>query len=123
MRLLVLCVAILCAVGCGGGAPEGADARALMAAGQDCIKCHIFSAAGTVFTDAGAAAPAVAVVIGGVTLTSNDAGNFFTTTHIEFPATPEVRSGGSVRRMPQVAPSGACNACHGVGSTSPIAGP
>ena len=94
-----------------------------MAPGQDCIKCHVFSAAGTLFTDAGAAAPAVAVVIGGVTLTSNAAGNFFTTTPIEFPATPEVRSGGSVRRMPQVAPSGACNACHGVGSTSRITGP
>ena len=123
MRLPVLCVAILCAAGCGGGAPEGTEARALMAAGQDCIKCHGFSVAGTVFTDAGAADPAVAVVIGGVTLTSNAAGNFFSTTPIEFPATPEVRSGGSVRRMPRVAPSGACNSCHGVGSTSRIAGP
>ena len=102
MRLRVPCVAILCAIGCGSGAPEGAEARALMAPGQDCKKCHLFSAAGTLFTDAGAAAPGADVVIGGVTLESNAAGNFFTTTPIEFPATPEVRSGGSVRPASRV---------------------
>jgi hypothetical protein len=116
-RLLVLC-GIACALGCGGSAQEGVDARALMAPGQDCTRCHPYSAAGTLFTETGAAAPGAVVVIGGVTATTNAAGNFFTATPIAFPAAPEIRSGGAVRRMPELAPGGGCNGCHGVGSIS-----
>jgi hypothetical protein len=91
-----------------------------MEPGVDCMTCHDFSAAGTVFTDAGGAAADVIVVVGGEELRSNAAGNFFTAKSIPFPAATEVRAGSGVRRMSQLAPSGACNNCHGVGVTPHI---
>ncbi|MFL5303418.1 MAG: hypothetical protein ACJ79R_24075 [Anaeromyxobacteraceae bacterium] len=110
-------------VGCGGPASEVVDARALMAPGQDCTACHGFLVAGTIFTDAGQGADGLGVAIGGAALTTNAAGNFYTRARVDFPATAEVRSGDTVRRMPRPAPSGACNACHGVGTTPRISGP
>ena len=109
--------------GCGGAGAGGVDPRALMAPGEDCTGCHGFAVAGTIFTDAGQGADGLAVAIGGAALTTNAAGNFYTRGPVDFPAAAEVRRGDAVRRMPRPAPSGACNACHGVGSTPRISGP
>jgi hypothetical protein len=96
-----------------GGADESSGAGSLMAAGQDCLGCHGFSAAGTVFSGSSGVS-GVSVTIGGVALTSNGAGNFFTNANITFPADVVLSRNGSTRTMAQ-ARDGGCNRCHGPG--------
>jgi hypothetical protein len=110
---LVLVAGALLSTGC-GGSDSSSSGSALMAPGQDCTRCHPFTVAGTVFDAAGNGVQGVDVVLGGVTLTSNAAGNFFTAGAVTLPARVELRRGGAtVAAMPALAP-GACNQCHGV---------
>jgi hypothetical protein len=119
MRCTYPLLTLILLASCGGTGDTTGGTGPLMAQGKDCLGCHGFTAAGTVFTSSGAGAEGVAVLVGGVTLTSNAAGNFYTSAPISFPAVVEARSNGTVKRMPSPAPSGACNGCHG-GSASRI---
>jgi hypothetical protein len=110
MRNALKLVPLLVALGACGGSDESSGEGPLMAAGQNCLGCHQFSAAGTVFSGSAGLSGAT-VKIGGATLTSNGAGNFFTGAGITFPAQVQVTSGGVTRTM--TAPSGGCNGCHG----------
>jgi len=98
--------------GCGGGSGGTNTTLGLMAPGQDCSTCHAFSVAGTVFDSLGKGVPGVIVVVGDVTLSTNEAGNFFSTATVAFPAPVELRAGGRAVPMAAPAPSGACNGCH-----------
>ncbi len=97
-------------MGCGG--TDGSSAGALMLPGEDCSRCHSFTVAGTVFQPSGGGAPLVEVAVGGVTLTSNTAGNFYAAAPLTFPAAVEVRKGGAAVAMVSPAPHGWCNRCH-----------
>jgi len=99
--------------GCGGGSGAADGTAGLMAAGQDCSTCHAFSVSGTVLDFLGKGAQGVTVAVGGLTLSTNEAGNFFSTATVEFPAPVELRAGGQVVPMVSLAPSGGCNGCHG----------
>jgi hypothetical protein len=106
--------------GCGG---EGSPT---MRPGEDCLTCHssgdhAFTLAGTVFGDASAATSSgssgVTVAVTDkngtrVTLTSNAAGNFYTSQALVFPVSVEVRSGTAVAQMFTSATKGGCNGCH-----------
>ena len=98
-----------------------------MRPGEDCLGCHgNFTLAGTVYAAATAAADQgvagidVAVVPSSgpsFALTSNAAGNFYTTrTDFAFPVTVSVTDGLTTLAMPMAADGGGCNGCHGAGS-------
>jgi hypothetical protein len=106
------------------GESEDEEEGPLMAPGQDCLSCHgEFTLAGTVFPSVDAAADqglegldVVVVPSSGpqFTLTSNAAGNFYTTQAIDFPVRVTITDGmGSAEMMDA---TGACNDCHGAGS-------
>jgi hypothetical protein len=108
-------LSILTQMGCEPGGP-------LMAPGEDCLSCHKhFTVAGTVFSGAGDATDGglagVVITITDATgaevqLTSNDAGNFYTSAKMALPlARATVTRDGRVTAM-SGAPSGACNGCH-----------
>jgi hypothetical protein len=97
--------------------------------GQDCIGCHAssgegpsFSVAGSVYGRAGEAnncfgAKGATVQITDsagkvITLTSNDAGNFYTSEGFTPPYTAKVIFEGQERAMIAAQMSGACNSCH-----------
>ncbi len=94
-----------------------------MAPGEDCLRCHSFTVAGTVFNASGGGASGVTVIVGGVTLTSNAAGNFYTATPVAFPATVEIRVGGGAKTMTSQAPDGRCNRCHDAASQPKLTAP
>jgi hypothetical protein len=97
-----------------------------MAPGQDCLSCHSggensFTAAGTIFakpddpTSAGVSGATVILTDATgaqMTLTTNSAGNFFTSRPLTFPLTAEVHHGSQVATMLKKIPSGGCAACH-----------
>jgi hypothetical protein len=91
------------------------DEGPLMAPGQDCTRCHDFTAAGTVYATAGATQgePGVTVLLDGrVSLTTNAAGNFYTRASLPASYAVQLTKGSLVQSM-----SGAtrgCNGCHGV---------
>jgi len=105
----------------GGNGPD-------MAPGYDCLACHSFPAAGTIFPTAhevnncdGTAANGLKVVITGadgkvVTITpSPTSGDFYADTAISFPFTAKVTdASGGVRAMMASQMVGNCNACHTV---------
>jgi hypothetical protein len=102
--------------GCGeedeGGGPT-------MRPGQACLSCHDdFSAAGTVYADMNGSAARSGVTVTlvddasqTVNLTSNSAGNFYTSESLTFPVTIHVVSGTDEATMLS-ANSGDCNSCH-----------
>lgn len=110
------------------GEDEDEDEGPLMAPGSACISCHReFSAAGTVYGNGTAAADAglagVTVTITGNngrtrTLTTNAAGNFYTSENLTTPLTITVTS-ASGSRTATGHTSGDCGACHQPGSPSP----
>jgi hypothetical protein len=78
-----------------------------------------FTIAGTAFADrygSGAASGATVRVTDSqgkvVTLTSNAAGNFYSTEPVVPPLTAEIERNGQVRSMGSQATTGACNSCH-----------
>lgn len=113
----------LCAPGVAGCGGEGSS----MLPGADCLACHKagggeapkWTAGGTIFTDADGTAPSsnAKIVItdakgNTITMTSNGAGNFYTTKAISFPINVDVTKGGQTVSMGTAVDSGGCNACH-----------
>lgn len=125
----LLAVLLLALSACGGGGGGGGDdvqGSATMRPGEDCKSCHAnYTAAGTVYLAADAAANAgvsgASVVIVGplasVELTSNAAGNFYTTQAYGFPATVTVTAPGQTARSMVLddARYSGCGSCHGAG--------
>lgn len=101
----------------GGGTTTGATGP-LMRPGENCLSCHSFSLAGTVYDGSGAAAANVSVSVtdangAKLSLTSNAAGNFYATQSVAFPAQVWLQKGALGGGMN--APAGSCNACHNSG--------
>lgn len=104
------------------------DEGPLMAPGSACIDCHgEFTAAGTVYgggeAAAGAGLAGATVTITGDngvtrTLTTNAAGNFFTSANFTNPLTITVTS-GAASRTASGHTSGDCGACHQPGGAAP----
>jgi hypothetical protein len=117
---------LLALAACGGG--DAVEGSATMRPGENCLAsgCHTnFTAAGTVYGSAAAAPNAglsgVTVTIDGPAasevLTTNSAGNFFTTRAFGFPATVTV-SGAALNMAAELqsAAHGGCGSCHGAGN-------
>jgi hypothetical protein len=92
--------------------------------GRDCTSCHHkFTAAGTVYGSGagGTGVDGAIVTITGsgegqsVTLTTNSAGNFYTSSALTPPLTVELEYATTTATMSD-APDGGCNGCHGDGS-------
>lgn len=120
---------LLSLVACGGDSKAAGTSpttdRSTMNPGQDCMKsgCHTnFTAAGTVYAAGDAAAEAgvagATVTItdkngARIVLTSNGAGNFYTSQAIAFPGTVTIASAaGRTRPMNTALARGGCNSCH-----------
>lgn len=121
---------------CGGDeeSASGGGNNEFMRPGEDCSQCHseggsakVFTVSGTVFTSSSSSegADKATVVItdddGEVTnLTTNSAGNFFSTKAFSFPVRVSVKSSsGGERSMGSAATKSGCNSCHGLTSSSP----
>ena len=111
--------------GCGPGDCGGEGAT--MLPGADCLACHdtageeggLFTAAGTVFTDADGTDGLADVIVritdadgNVVELTSNSVGNFYTRDDLVFPIDAEVEIDGEVHAMATAVDTGACSDCH-----------
>lgn len=123
MRASPILAALLLGLGTFAGCGEGEEGSATMRPGDDCLACHGFGAAGTVYASAAALAgeglSGVTVRITDdaghdVTRTSNAAGNFYTSQSLVPPLQVSITAGGATRTMAN-APNGACNTCHGSG--------
>jgi len=116
MRVLHLAAAAA-VLGC--GIPSEGPA---MRPGHDCLECHSFTAAGTLYRQVGDAAGdgvkggRVRLVDGNgreLTLKTNETGNFYTREKLAFPLQAIVVEGeGLASVMLAPAPDGACNRCH-----------
>jgi hypothetical protein len=133
MRILrVLSPALLLAlVACGDngdnpGAPSD-PSRASHNAGRDCLECHSFSLAGTVYRDDGSTYPGAVVRVTRqsagtgdvlVSLTTDASGNFYTNEPVSWGdgLYTDVRGTGALRPMEASVSSGACNSCHDPGN-------
>ncbi len=90
-----------------------------MCPGDDCLSCHGFKAAGTVFAGLSSTTPVSGATVrivpasgSAVTLTTNSAGNFYTSTSLAFPLqSVTVSKGADTAEMTGVG-SGGCNGCH-----------
>ncbi len=112
-RLLPAVLLALALSGCGSeeGGPD-------MRPGENCLACHGFTAAGTVFEASGAGADGVTVTIsdpstGNVitSLVTRPSGNFQTSAALGNAFTLQLSRGGAA--SPQMTSgSGACNHCH-----------
>ncbi len=129
---------------CGPGACDSfADDEEDMVPGAACISCHspgnlededrdedededeLFTVAGTVFATSlgggGVSGVTVRVTDAGgavIEMSSNSAGNFFTSEAITFPVTAEVERGGEVLEMAASVESADCNTCHSCGGSA-----
>ena len=121
-RVSVVTLALSTMVACGQSAGEGSDEGSpTMRPGEDCTHCHgNFTVAGSVFptanaaTNQGVAGVVVTLVDANgksIALTSNSAGNFYTSEAVQFPADVTVVTGTTTQTMP-AAPNGSCNSCH-----------
>ena len=92
-------------------------------AGRDCLQCHSFSVAGTVYRDDGSVYPGAVVRLtsqsegGGdvlLSLTADASGNFFTSEPVSWGdgLYTDARGSGTPRAMQASISSGACNSCH-----------
>jgi hypothetical protein len=92
-------------------------------AGRDCLQCHSFSVAGTVYRDDGSVYPGAVVRLtsqsegGGdvlLSLTADASGNFFTSEPVSWGdgLYTDVQGTGARRLMEAPVTSGACNSCH-----------
>ncbi|MCG6925801.1 MAG: carboxypeptidase-like regulatory domain-containing protein [Acidobacteria bacterium] len=126
-RILFPVLLVLALVACGGdgSTPAGPTdpARASHNAGRDCLQCHNFTLAGTVYRDDGSTYPGAVVRItsqaedGGevlVNVTTDASGNFYTSTPVGWDdgLYTDVQGTGVLRSMGTSVPSGACNSCH-----------
>jgi len=132
-KLLAFLVAgMMLPAGCGGDSPTspttgtgGNTVSTSHNAGRDCLGCHSFTVAGTVYRAGGVAIAPGAVVrlttaSGGggtvaATLTADGSGNFYTGQPVSFGAglfATASAAGGAVRAKAAPITSGACNRCH-----------
>jgi ABC-type phosphate transport system substrate-binding protein len=121
LSLVLVTAAVTALAGCGtgnGGSACNDPGGSSMCAGDDCLSCHGFKAAGTVYAAGGTTPVGSATVTlvdhGGatVTRTTNSAGNFYTSSALGFPLQRvTVSKGGSTITMNDVG-SGHCNDCH-----------
>ena len=116
--LVTTLLAPLFAVGC-------SDSNGpLMKPGENCMRCHDWTVAGTVFpckdADPSAGVPGVTVVITNAAgteltrLTSNAAGNFYTKTPFTGSVHASIERSGATQKMTTAQTTGACNSCHTV---------
>ena len=110
---------------------RGNHGSAVMNPGRACIACHAandgppFTIAGTVYPtghepdlcDGAADAKDVSVTITGadgltITLTPNEAGNFYSATRLKLPLQATITDQGRARTMAVGQSSGDCNGCH-----------
>jgi len=129
VRLLkILCPALLLALAaCGGDGDTPSNpsdpVRTSHNAGRDCLQCHSFSLAGTVYRDDGSVYPGAVVRLttrpgGGsdvvVSVTADASGNFYTNTPVSWGDAlyTDVQGTGARRLMEAPVTSGACNSCH-----------
>jgi hypothetical protein len=126
--LAATALAALTLAACGSDDDDGGPT---MLPGSNCLSCHsgsgeapAFTAAGTVYGAGNAAADAglqgAAVTLTGsgngqvVTLTTNSAGNFFTSQPLTAPISVLVARGGQTATMSRA--TGACGSCHAPGT-------
>jgi hypothetical protein len=123
--LLVGATALLLSAACGKettacGDPGGST----MCPGSNCLECHGFKVAGTVFTSTTSTTPVSGATVtispatgADVVLTSNSAGNFYTSASLAFPLTVIVSKGTATASMGSTVPAGdgGCNQCHDAG--------
>lgn len=123
----LLLVALLA---CGGHEDDDKN-NELMAPGQNCLACHSFTVAGTVFgsatADTGSGLAGVSVVITDAnsvetTLTTNAAGNFFSGSPLALPLKKAAVVRNGTRTEMAGVPEGACNRCHTLPATGGAAG-
>lgn len=128
-RLLGLLL-LASAMACGGHDDDDKD-NELMAPGQNCMACHGFSVAGTVFgsatADSGSGLAGVTVIITDAnsvdtTLTTNAAGNFFSGAALALPLKKATVVRNGTRTDMAGAPAGDCNRCHTLPATGGAAG-
>ena len=129
MRLLrILAPVLLLALGAcsdSGDTPSGPSepARSSHNAGRDCLQCHSFSLAGTVYRDDGSVYPGAVVRLttrpgGGpdvlVNVTTDASGNFYPNTPVSWGEGLYADAQGTGASRSMVAPLtiGACNSCH-----------
>ena len=128
-RLLGL-VLLASALACGGHDDDDKD-NELMAPGQNCMDCHGFTVAGTVFgsatADSGSGLAGVTVIITDAnsvdtTLTTNAAGNFFSGAALALPLKKAAVVRNGTRTDMDGVPAGDCNRCHTLPATGGAAG-
>jgi hypothetical protein len=116
---------LLALAACGGSTKSHASGSALMNPGQDCLGCHHeFTAAGTVYAsgsaDASAGIAGVTVRIWDgsqeITMTTNGAGNFYTTQAFARGSSTHVTVTGAA--MSGFLIDGGCNHCHAPGGSA-----
>lgn len=80
---------------------------------------ELFTAAGTVFADLDGTAPLSGAIVritdadgAVVELTTNDVGNFYTSTPLTAPLSAEIEVDGEIVEMDTTPDEGACNSCH-----------
>lgn len=110
----------------GGSGSSGSGGSSSHNAGRNCLQCHSFGAAGTVYRSGGSSTNSAATVRittaangGGTvvaTLRTDGSGNFYTSQAVAYGSGLYVdlagASGGSAAMKSPVT-SGACNSCHG----------
>jgi cytochrome c553 len=125
VSLLAAAALPLLLAGCGEEAGTGPDMRP----GENCLACHGFSAAGTVFEPSGAGAGGVTVefITGANTLrasvVTSGSGNFHTNASLPAGFNIRLTRGAATPKVMSAPPSGACNTCHAAGGTGHILAP
>lgn len=118
--IFLACSGILVACGGDSNEEEGGNGPE-MRPGENCNSCHSFKVAGTLFgaPDASASSGKSGGVINLVdaagktlSLSSNGAGNFYTSKSLTFPLTASVTLDGVTKTMTAKVSSGACSTCH-----------
>jgi len=118
-RLLLAAVsaaALLAACGRDSSSACNDSGGASMCPGDDCLSCHGFKAAGTVYAGTAPVGSATVTLVDrngvAVTKSTNSAGNFYTTSALTYPLQRvTIDKGADTVEMLDVA-SGHCNDCH-----------
>ncbi len=127
-------VLFLALAACGGGgspatpSAPGTPSTSSHNAGRDCLECHGFSVAGTIYRDDGAIPyPGATVRLTSeasgagevlISLVTDRSGNFYTTQSVDWgrgPYADVTDSAGTLRPMETPLSGGACNSCHDAG--------
>jgi hypothetical protein len=97
----------------------GDGGSSTMCPGADCLSCHGFKAAGTVFAGTTSSTPVSGATVtivpasgGTVTTSTNSAGNFYTSSALTFPLTRVTITKGADSVQMNDVDAGGCNGCH-----------